>query len=144
MGAEIPTTWGLVLEVEAADGPDGGEPASVLFARGRDALLARCVRLAELLRAEVAEVRVEREKVDPMPVASAGAGARVGVSVVEVRPTSFDMAVRIRPLGEDRGAPAHGRCTIVLARSATGERIPIPRDVRDEFVAIQLSARELC
>jgi acyl-CoA thioesterase FadM len=71
-------------------------------------------------------------------------GARVGVSIVEVRPSSFDLAVRIRGTGDDPGRPANGRCTIVVERRASGERVPIPRQVRDEFVAIQLAARELC
>ena len=59
-------------------------------------------------------------------------------------PVVIDMAVRIRPAGEDAGPPANGRCTTVVERRATGERIPIPREIRDEFIAIQLAARELC
>jgi hypothetical protein len=54
------------------------------------------------------------------------------------------MAVRIRGTGDDPGRPANGRCTIVVERRASGERVPIPRQVRDEFVAIQLAAREPC
>jgi hypothetical protein len=54
------------------------------------------------------------------------------------------MAVRIRPSGQDAGSPANGRCTVTILRRTTAERIPIPREVRDEFVAIQLAARELC
>jgi hypothetical protein len=59
-------------------------------------------------------------------------------------PVVIDMAVRIRPAGEDAGPPANGRCTTVVERRATGERIPVPREIRDEFIAIQLAARELC
>jgi hypothetical protein len=54
------------------------------------------------------------------------------------------MAVRIRPSGQDAGSPANGRCTETILRRTTAERIPIPREVRDEFIAIQLAARELC
>jgi hypothetical protein len=32
----------------------------------------------------------------------------------------------------------------MVRRRSTGERIPVPREVRDEFVAIQLSARQIC
>jgi len=32
---------------------------------------------------------------------------------------------------------------MVIQRRATGERISIPRDIRDEFIAIQLAAHEL-
>lgn len=66
------------------------------------------------------------------------------MSVVEVRPTSFTMAIRLRPLGNTTCAPANGRCTVFIERRLTGERIPIPREVRDEFIAIQLAAREFC
>ena len=38
----------------------------------------------------------------------------------------------------------NGRCTMVVERRATRERVPIPLEVRDEFIAIQLAARELC
>jgi len=33
---------------------------------------------------------------------------------------------------------------VVIERRVTGERIVIPREVRDEFSAIQLAAHELC
>ena len=79
-----------------------------------------------------------------MSAASAGVAVRVGVSVVEVRPSSFDLAIRIRPLGDGVGPPSHGRCTIVIVRCHTGERVPITRDARDEFIARQVAARDLC
>lgn len=84
------------------------------------------------------------EQVDPTARASRAGGLRVGVSVIEVRPSSFDMAVRLRPAGQDQGEPANGRCAAVIERRATGERIVIPREVRDEFIAIQLAVRALC
>jgi hypothetical protein len=62
---------------------------------------------------------------------------------VEVRPSSFDMAARIRPGGAD-GEPLDGRWTLLLERVTTGERLPVPRAVRDELIAIQLAARDLC
>ena len=46
--------------------------------------------------------------------------------------------------GEGAGEPANGRRTVVIERRATGERIVIPRGVRDKFSAIQLATHELC
>jgi acyl-CoA thioesterase FadM len=87
---------------------------------------------------------VTAEQVDPTARASRAGGLRVGVSVIEVRPSSFDMAVRLRPAGQDQREPANGHCAVVIERQATGERIVIPREVRDEFIAIQLGAQEFC
>jgi acyl-CoA thioesterase FadM len=144
MCADVLTAWGVVLELDGIVDEERLEPASRWFARGRDAFFMRCPRLAAFLRAEEAALRVTAEQVGPIAPASCAGGLMVGVSVIEVRPSSFDMAVRIRPAGEYAGQPANGRCTMVIQRRATGERIPISREVRDEFVVIQLSARELC
>jgi acyl-CoA thioesterase FadM len=144
MCADVLTTWGVVLELDGIVDEERLESASRWFAQGRDAFFKRCPRLAAFLRAEKALLQVTAEQVGPIAPASCAGGLMVGVSVIEVRPSSFDMGVRIRPAGEDAGQPANGRCTMVIQRRATGERIPIPREIRDEFIATQLAARELC
>jgi acyl-CoA thioesterase FadM len=143
VSADVLTAWGVVLEVDASDAVELAEPGAP-FARGRDAYFERCPTLGAFLLAEVAELEIIAEWVEPVGEASAAAGVRIGVSAVEVRPSSFDMAVRIRPAGEHAGQPANGRCTVVIKRLANGEPIPIPRAVHDELVGIQLNARELC
>jgi acyl-CoA thioesterase FadM len=147
VSGDLLTTWGVVLPLEPEPEGDAGAalPGSGdrRFARGRAAFFERCPRLAGFLRAEDASLRVVAEQVLPVRARSDAGPATIGVSVVEVRPTAFDMAARVRPEGED-GAPAvHGRCTIVIERRGTGQRIPIPDEIRDEFIAIQLGAREL-
>ena len=137
-------TWGVVLDLEPTGG--GVRPISSVdwFADGRRAYFERCPRLASFLRAEDAELRPVAEHLDGIDHAAWTGRTRIGVSVVEVRPSSFTMALRIRPSGDGAVPSANGRCTLVIERRVTGERIPIPRDVRDEFVAIQLDARDLC
>jgi acyl-CoA thioesterase FadM len=132
----------VVLELDERVDDERLDPAS-LFARGRSLYLERCSGLAAFLEAEDAALLVTAAEVGPIVAAHAG-GLMVGVSVVEVRPSSFDMAVRIRPTGDDAGSPANGRCTMAIQRRATGERIAIPREIRDEFIAIQLAARDMC
>ena len=39
--------------------------------------------------------------------------------------------------------PANGRATLAIVRDGAGERMEIPRPVRDECIPIQLSARDL-
>ena len=144
MCADVLTAWGVVLELDC--GVDDERPQSVgrWFAQGRDAFFELCPRLAAFLRTENAALRVIAEQVGPITASCCAGSLMVGVSVTEVRPSSFDMAVRIRPTGEEASRPANGRCTMVIQRCATGERISIPRHVRDEFIAIQLAAREFC
>jgi acyl-CoA thioesterase FadM len=144
MAGAVLTTWGVVLELDPAGGRERGTSAASVFAEGRRAYFDRCPRLASFLRAEDAELRPAAEHVDGIDDAAWTGGIRVGVSVVEVRPSSFTMAVRIRPAGDGAGPSTNGRCTLVIERRTTGARIPIPREVRDEFVAIQLGARDLC
>jgi acyl-CoA thioesterase FadM len=138
------TTWGVALDLEAT-ALDAGDPvatAQAAFAAGRAAYLARCPVLAETLRGEAADLRVTTERIDPLPLPSDGT-VRVAVSVTEVRSTSFEFATRIRVVATDHpDDPIDGRCTVVIERRATGERLEVPRAVRDEFVAIQLAARE--
>jgi len=144
MGDDVLTTWGVVLDHGAIVDVERRTSAGDWFAEGRGAFFDGCPRLAAFLRDEDAELRVTAEQVGPVDIASGTVGVRIGVSVVEVRPTSFTMAVRIRPTGQDAGSPANGRCTVTILRRTTAERIPIAREVRDEFIAIQLAARELC
>ena len=118
MSADVLTTWGVLLDVDGI--ADGGRQASasVWFAEGRAAFFDRCPRLATFLRAEDAELRPTAEHLEPVDRASCARGIRIGVSVVEVRPTSFTMAVRIRSAGSDAGRAANGRCTVLIQRRA--------------------------
>jgi hypothetical protein len=151
VSGDVVTLWGLVFHWERAS---TGDVRSVIttdgiFARARGAYLDRCAVLGAFLGEEAAEVRVvadppgDAAAPDILAVIEADA-ALVGVSVVEVRPSSFDMAVRIRAAGDGEPAPVDLRRTMVVQRAATGERLEIPREVRDEFIAIQLAARDLC
>jgi acyl-CoA thioesterase FadM len=144
MHADVLTTWGVVLDLDGIVDAERCMSAADWFADGRAAFFDRCPRLAAFLRSEGAQLRTSAEQIGPVDLVSRADGIRIGVSVVEVRPTSFTMAVRIRSTGADAAPPADGRCTIVIERRATGDRMPIPREVRDEFIAIQLAARDLC
>ena len=103
MEGEVLTTWGVVLDVNGTDDAGHLESIGGWFAEARAAFFARCPRLAELLRSEDAILVVIAEDVGPIAFPT-NAGALIGVSVVEIRRTSFDMAVRIRPAGR-RWAP---------------------------------------
>jgi acyl-CoA thioesterase FadM len=150
MTREVLTTWGVVLDVEDED---EGEPAvdeaalhrraAAWFETGRRAYFDRCPRLHAVLDEEDAVLAISGERIDPLLPTPRGGGVRIAVSVTEVRPSSFDMALRIRRSTSAETSPANGRCTVTIERRATGEPILVPRDVRDEMIAIQRGARTL-
>jgi acyl-CoA thioesterase FadM len=135
------TTWGVVLDLGVIVGEEPDATAWRAFAAGREAYLARCPVLAGVLQREAATLVVTTERIDPIEVSPGADGLEVAVSVVEIRLSSFEMAVRVRAAGGD-GAPTDGRCTMAIERRDAGERIAIPTEVRDEFIAIQLAARD--
>jgi hypothetical protein len=153
---DIVTKWGVVFVMEVEQVAPAGDVRSLIttgdvFARAQRAYLDRCPVLRAFLDAEAAEVRVvSKPPGSPGDAGPSFAGTPdatetlVGVSVVEVRPSSFDMAVRIRRTGEGEHEPVNMRRTLVLERTATGERLPVPREVRAELIAIQLAARDTC
>lgn len=134
------STWGVGLEMDFPSILDEPMTAGRCFAQGRSSYFELCPGLAEFLRVNGAAPRVTTENLAAIPLVPGGSW-RVGVSVIEVRPSSFDMAVRIHAWGESTLEPVNGRCTVVIERIATGERLPIPREALDEFIAIQRSAR---
>ncbi len=151
MSTGVLTTWGVVLEIGSSVGGDGAideaslrRQAADWFEAGRRAYFDRCPRLLACLEAQDAVLTVSREWIEPLRSVPTGGPARIAVSVTEVRPSSFDVALRIRRRDDAAEAPVNGRCTVAIERRATGQLIPVPGDVRDELIAIQLGARALC
>ena len=149
------TRWGVVFAMEAEPASAGDVRSLIttgdVFACAQRAYLNRCAVLRAFLDAEAAEIRVvsgppgSPGDAEPSFAGTLDANETlVGVSVVEVRPSSFDMTVKIRPKGEGEHKPVNLRRTLALERTATGERLPVPREVRDELIAIQLAARDIC
>ena len=75
--------------------------------------------------------------------ASLGRPASVVVtaSATEIRPDSFTVAVRLRPVGGDREAAVNASCVVRLEDRATGAALPVGRDLRDQLIAIEHAAR---
>jgi hypothetical protein len=124
MVADVLTTWGVVLELEGKAAEVDPDSTSRWLAESRDAYFMLCPRLAAFLQDEKAELQLTDEYVDPLDDTSSTGGLKIGASVIEVRPSSFEMAIRVRRLGDDPAPPANGRCTLVVRRRSTGERIP--------------------
>jgi len=144
--AEIVTTWGVVLDLAedtAHPSPDAmslPRQAASWFEAARRSYVDRCPRLASLLREQGARLAVSAEQISDLGAGPYRGGVTVAISVTEIRASSFDMALRIRSARDDGARPASGRCTVALVRDADGAVIPIPREIRDEFIALQLGA----
>jgi len=143
MVADVLTTWGVVLELEGKAAEVDPDSTSRWLAESRDAYFMLCPRLAAFLQDEKAELQLTDEYVDPLDDTSKH-GRPQDRGVGHRSPAFF---VRdghpVRRLGDDPAPPANGRCT--SGSAALHRRTdPVPREVRDEFVAIQLNARQIC
>jgi hypothetical protein len=65
----------------------------------------------------------------------------VTATATEVFPTSFVVAVRVRPVGGDDDHPLDLSYSIQLEDPTTGDAQPLGTEVRDELIALALSAR---
>lgn len=68
-------------------------------------------------------------------------GVLVTASASEVRPSSFTIAVRLRPGGGDIEVPVNATCVIHLEDAATGEVRELGTDIRDELIVLEHAAR---
>jgi acyl-CoA thioesterase FadM len=64
----------------------------------------------------------------------------VSAGVREVWPSSFAIAVRLRPLDGDRDTPVNASCVMALVDPAGGEPRELGDEVRDELVALEHAA----
>jgi hypothetical protein len=111
----IMSKWLVLQEYPVTGGTVSDEAVERWVAAARQAYLAQCPVLHETARA--AEVVVT-------------------ATASEVRPRSFTIAVRLRPVGGDRETPLNASCVIRLEDEATGEARELGTAVRDERVGI--------
>jgi len=142
----IVTKWveSQEYEVVAADRDDAGAVRDETVARWVDAArlsyLDRCPELQRLQRESGAELR---HRAGTLPAGAAlGNATHVAVSstAAEVRPQSFTLSLRLRPLGGDQERPLDTTCVIRLEDPATGEGVELGKEIRDELIALEHSA----
>ena len=64
----------------------------------------------------------------------------VGVGATEIRPTSFTIALRLRPTGGDGDAAINAVYEVSLEDPQTGEARELGNDIRDELIALEHAA----
>jgi acyl-CoA thioesterase FadM len=137
--------WPVLQEhpVTAADlAPDGvvGEQGVARWVEAaRSEYVQRCEVVQRLLGGGARlRARITRQP----PGASLGRPEAVVVSagVTEIRPDSFSVAVRLRPVGGEHEVAVNAACLIQLEDPATGDPLPITDDIRDELIALEHAA----
>lgn len=145
--SSITTRWSVRQEHRVtpddldAEGLITDEAVARWVALARSAYLEQCPVLEDTRTRFGLDVR---DHVGPHP-----GGARLGLSptvivsatATEVRPTSFVISVRLRPVGGDREDPLNVTCVIRLQDPATGEARDIGDEIRDELIAHEHAAR---
>ena len=124
-----------------ADGIVRDECVSRWVAAAVNEYVDQCPRVLEL--ASGAGSKLTQTPVAVPPGAAMGQAASVLVSAgaTEVHPTSFTVAVRIRPIGEDDHPPANATCVVRVDDVSTGEPRELGNAIRDELIALQHAAR---
>ena len=134
--------WAIVLDVSLRPGDvhADGRPAEATLERWFEAAWAAYLERAPRLSALVAAGRVSRElrtragrEVGP----ATDPEVTVGLSVTELRPSSFDARMRVRGAGGEVVGEALARLTIADPLDG-GSRVP--EDVRRELLEIEQGA----
>jgi hypothetical protein len=129
----ILSKW-LVLHEYTVDGVVSDEAVERWVDAARVAYLDHC---SALPREQL------RHRTGALPPGSAlGRPASVAVtaSAAEVRPSSFTISVRLRPLDGDRDVPVNAAVVVRVEDPVTGEVRPLGDEVRDELIALEHSA----
>jgi acyl-CoA thioesterase FadM len=122
-----------------ADGAVRDERVAQWVAGARSAYLRRCA----ALRVRQASGLELQDRVAPLPPGAAlGRPAAVVVTagVREVWPSSFALAVRLRPVDGDRDGAVDVTCIVRLVDPTTGEPRELGAEVRDELIALEHAA----
>lgn len=149
MVEEIVTRWVVSREepVGAGDVDAAGlvlDPALERWiAAIRECYLDQCPVLRERAGEVAGELRARTDRLPPGAVLGHPTAVLVTAGVSEVRPVSFTVSVRIRPLGAEAGRPVAAGCTVELVDRATGRPVPLGEAVRDELIALEHAARHL-
>jgi acyl-CoA thioesterase FadM len=123
-----------------ADGVVRDERVAQWVAAARSAYLRRCVALRRVQEGSGLELQ---DRVAPLPPGAAlGRPAAVVVTagVREVWPSSFAIAVRLRPVDGDRDGAVDVSCIVRLVDPTTGEPRELGTEVRDELIALEHAA----
>ncbi len=130
----------VTVEDLDADGVVSDQSVARWVAAARSAYLDRCSLLRRVREGSGLELRDGVVRLPPGGSLGRPAAVVVTAGVRELRPSSFVIAVRLRPGGGDRDVAVNAACVMRLEDLTTGEVREIADEVRDEFIALEHAA----
>src|SRR5438128_998436 len=113
------------------------------LAETRDAYLEKCVVLRELRERSRSELRARLHDAPELARFGRPTAVIVGAGATEIRPTSFTIAFRLRPIDGDGDDAINAACEVSLEYPETGEPIELGNDIRDELFALEHEASHI-
>jgi hypothetical protein len=145
----ILTRWPVVQRHDLVEGDVDASGAvrldfvDGLISAARGAYLERCTVMLALRAREGLEFAWQTEELARDQLSGRPQTLIVSASVAELRPASFTMLVRVRPIGGDNDRPVNSRCAVRLEDPVTREARELGSDVRDELIALEQGAQQL-
>lgn len=131
--------------VAAHELDDGGAVGDAAVERwvasARQEYLDRCVVLRQVRERSGLELTSRAGELPRGVLLGRPTSVAVSASASELWPSSFTISVRLRPLGGDRDTALNTTCVVSLVDAVTGEAHPLGKEVRDELIALEHSAR---
>jgi acyl-CoA thioesterase FadM len=149
VNGDVVTRWPVVREesVRPEDLDPSGRLTRATLERWVDDALAeylgRCPRLRAELDGGARRLRRSEAAFDRPQSSTAGSGVLLALGVCEIRPSSIDVAVRIRALASDDPSVANGRVVLVLV-DGTGTTVSLPAFIEPEIIAVEAAASRYC
>jgi acyl-CoA thioesterase FadM len=143
----ISTRWSVLQEHRVSPddlGPDGlvtDDAVAGWIAGARRAYLDRCTRLEDVRAGGGFALRDQTTRLPAGAEVGAPDLVAVSASAIEIFPTSFVVALRLRTAGGDTDVALDARSTLRLEDPATGATQEITDEIRDELIALEHAAR---
>jgi acyl-CoA thioesterase FadM len=143
------TPWAIVEEVAITPddlGPDGRPNEGALLrwlSSGWSAYLNRCTALHDEVRDGRIRLSIGALRLSHCRQVGPATGALIATGLTEMRPSSLDMALRIRTLGSGDDPIADGRFSVEF-RDGYNVRLGIPPEIRRALLAVEAAASHYC
>ena len=142
--------WAVVVETEAspsdigADGRPLQETVLRWFEEARQVYLEGCPALREEIRCHHVRLLVDDVRIVPTGPIEPRQTILIAVTVTELRRSSFDMALRLRSLGDTGMIVAGGSCVLVIVDPKCHTPLTLSDGVRHDVLALESEASDYC
>jgi acyl-CoA thioesterase FadM len=126
-----------------SDGVVRAEAVERWLAETRTAYLEHCIVFCELQERSGLELRARIHSAPAAERFGTPTAIIVGAGATEIRPTSFTIAFRLRPIDGDGDDAINAACEVSLEDAETGEAHELGNEIRDELIALEHAAQHV-